>query len=150
MDVTALGLALRLVLGRKIEAYAVDAVPLIGRRRVPLSLKDVTQVAAAVGADNLGPDHAESTIFVTGDRARNAVKVGRPAAARLELVVGLVEWRGTTGAGVDALFGVVLVELAGARGLGAFFAEDAKLICSESVAYSKMMMDESLLERKCE
>lgn len=58
----------------------------------------------------------------------NAVKVCRPATSGLELVRGLVQRCFTTGAGVHALSGQVLVVLAGSGSLGAFLAEDAELL----------------------
>lgn len=47
---------------------------------------------------------------MTNNRAGDAVKVSRPAAARLELVGSLVERRLTTCASVDTFVWVVLVE----------------------------------------
>lgn len=44
-------------------------------------------------------------------------------------MVGFVEGRGAAAAGVDAGIRVVLVVFARARGLGAFLAEDAELLC---------------------
>jgi hypothetical protein len=64
---------------------------------------------------------------VTLNGARNAVEVGRPAAAGAEFVGGAVQWGRAAGAGVDARVRVVLVVFAGAGGFGAFLAEDAEL-----------------------
>lgn len=61
--------------------------------------------------------------------ARDAIKVGRPSAARLEFVIGLVEGLVAPSTSVDSLFRVVLVELSGSRRLSALFSQDAKLLC---------------------
>lgn len=105
---------------------------LVGGRRVALALEDVAQVAAAVGAHNLCALHAQRAVDVALDGARQAVKVGGPAAARLELVRRRVERRFAAGAAVDAGVGKVLVELAGEGALGALFAEDAELFWAVS------------------
>lgn len=102
-------------------------MPLVRRRVEPFSLKHVAQVPAAVAAHDLGPRHAKGAVLVPRHGARDAVEIGRPAAARVELVRGLVKRRVAAGAGVHARGGVVLVELAGAGGFGALFAEDAEL-----------------------
>ena len=104
-------------------------MPLIRRRRVPFPLKHVPQMPAAIRADNLGARHAKGTVRVPGHGAGDVVKVGRPAAAGLELVVGLVERSAAAGAAIDALGGHVLVVGAGEGGFGAFFAEDTELVC---------------------
>lgn len=102
---------------------------LIRRGLVPFALEDMTQVAAAVGADNLDAQHAQRTVRVPGDGAGDAVVVGGPATAGLELVVRLVQWCIAAGAGVDARLRCVLVILAGAGRLGSLFSEDAELLC---------------------
>jgi len=104
-------------------------VPLVGRRRVPFALEDVAQVAAAVGAHDLGARHAQGAVFVAGHGAWDAIEVGRPAAARLELVVGLVERGVAPGTVVDALVGEVLVVLSREGALGAFLPEHPELLC---------------------
>lgn len=121
-------LGLAFVLG-KVEADAVDAVALVGRGGMALALEDVAEVAAAVAADNLGAGHAERAVLVARHGAGDAVVVGRPAAAGLELVVGLVEGRVAAGAGVDARLRAVFVVLARAGTLGTLFAQDAELLC---------------------
>ena len=102
-------------------------MPFIRRRVKPFSLEHVAQMAAAVAAHDLGPRHAKGAVLVPRHGAREAVKVGRPAAPRVELVRGLVQRRVAAGTGVHARRRVVLVELAGAGGFGALFAEDAEL-----------------------
>ena len=120
-----------LILRREVDAHAVDAVALVRGRGVALALEDVAQVPTAVGTDDLGAPHAKGAVGVAGDGPRDAVKVRRPAAARLELVVGRVQRRLAAGAGVDACVGEELVVLAGPRGLSALLTEDAELFGSQ-------------------
>ena len=101
---------------------------LISGSRVSLALENVTKMAATVGANNLSALHAESAVSVSGHSTGHGVEESRPAAARLELVVGLVERSLATSAGVDTLGGHVLVKVAAVGGLGALFAEDAELL----------------------
>jgi hypothetical protein len=63
---------------------------LIRWRLVAFSFKDMTQMPTTVAADNLRSRHAEVAVGVSGHRARDGVKVRRPAAAGLEFVVGFV------------------------------------------------------------
>lgn len=109
-------------------------MPLVRGRRIPLSFEYMSQMASAVRAHNLRPLHAKCAICVSCDCARNVVKVRRPAAARLEFVVGFVKRRVAAGAGIDAVCGHVLVVLAAEGGFGAFFTEDSELFCIMSEA----------------
>lgn len=102
---------------------------LVSRGRISLSLEDVTKVSTTVGANNLSTLHTKGTVDMSGHSTRNSIEKGRPTAARLELVVCLVEGSFTAGAGVDTLGGHVLVKVAAVGGLGALFAEDAELLC---------------------
>lgn len=102
---------------------------LIRRRRESLSLENMTQVAAAVGADNFGSDGAEASVLVPGNRARDAIKICRPAAARLELVCCLVERCVACRASVGALLGVMLIKFSSARGFSSLFSENPELRC---------------------
>lgn len=102
---------------------------LICGRGVALALEDVTEVATAVGADNLDAGHAKGFILVSDNSARDAIEIGRPTAPRAELVGGLVQRRLAAGAGVDASLRGVLVEFAGAWGFGTLFSQDAELLC---------------------
>lgn len=110
------------------------AMTLVSRSRIALSLEDVTKMTTTVGADNLGTLHAKGTVGVSGYSTRDGVEEGRPAAARLELVVGLVKRSFAASAGVDTLGGHVLVKVATVGCLGALFAEDAELLCWELVS----------------
>jgi hypothetical protein len=62
----------------------------------------MAQVASAVAAHNLCPLHAECAVGVSSHRTRHGVKERRPAAARLELVLGSVDRRIAAGASVGA------------------------------------------------
>lgn len=104
-------------------------MPFVGRGGIALALEDVAEVAAAVGADDLGPGHAEGAVLMAGHGAWDAVKISGPAAARLELVVGFVQRRAAAGTGIDTLVRVVLVVSAGARALCALLPEDPELLC---------------------
>lgn len=85
-------------------------------------------MAATFGADNLGPEHPPGAILVPGDSARQAVEVGRPSTAGLELVVGLVQRRIATSTAIHALGGVVLVILPSSRRLSALLSENSELL----------------------
>jgi hypothetical protein len=102
---------------------------LIRRRIIPLPFKDMAQMPTAVAAHDLRALHTERLVRMSRHRAGDAVKVRGPAAAALELVVGLVERRAAGCARVHAGVRVVLVELVGEGRFGAFFAEDAELFC---------------------
>jgi len=103
-------------------------VALVGRGGEPLALEDVAQVSTAVGADDLDALHEHAAVLEALDGTRDAVKVGRPAAAAVELVGRLVQGRLAARARVHARGGLVLVELAGPGGLGALLAEDPELL----------------------
>jgi len=109
-------------------------MPLVRRVRITLPLEHMSQMAPTVCAHNLCPRHAERAVSVSCHCAGNVVKVRRPAAARLEFVVGFVEGCVATGTGVDAFGGGVLVVLAGEGGFGALFTEDAELFCKGLVS----------------
>lgn len=84
---------------------------LVGGGIIALALENMSQVTTAVGADNLCSCHTESAVLMTDDGARDAVKIGRPAATRAELVARLVKRCITTCAGVHTVVWLVLVEL---------------------------------------
>lgn len=104
---------------------------LIRGSRVPFTLEDVAKMTPAVAADNLGALHPEGVIHMSLHGARDRVEIGRPATARLELVVCLVERSIAASAVVHALRRVVRIVLAGAGAFGAFLTEDAELLCIE-------------------
>lgn len=88
----------------------------------------MAQMPAAIGAHNFRPHREHGPVLVALHCTRDAVKVGRPAAAAAELVRGFVQGRFASGTGVDALGRVVLVKFTGAGGFGALFAQDAELL----------------------
>ena len=73
----------------------------------------MSKMASTVGAHNLGSRHSERAISVTLHCTRYAVEIRWPSAARLKLVVRLVEWRITAGASVDTVVWLVLVVFTG-------------------------------------
>jgi hypothetical protein len=123
-----LGGSFFLVLGAKVDGDAVHTMPLILGIPKLFAFEDMAQVPSTVVAHDLRPHHAEPGIRALANSIRERVPEGRPAAAGVELVVGLVERRAAAGAGVHAGVGVVLVELAGAGRFGSFLAEDAELL----------------------
>jgi hypothetical protein len=109
-------------------------VTLISGSRVSLALEDVTKMATTVGADNLGALHTEGAVGVSGHSTRHSIEESRPAAARLELVVGLVERSLAASTGVNTLRGHVLVKVAAVGRLGALVTEDAELLYYRGVS----------------
>jgi hypothetical protein len=109
-------------------------VTLVGGSRITLALEDVTEMAATVGADNLSALHTESTVGVSGYSTRDGIEESGPSAARLELVVGLVERSLAAGTSVSTLRRHVLVKVAAVGRLGTLFAEDAELLCCDCVS----------------
>ena len=104
-------------------------MPLIRRRRIPLPLEHMTQMASTVCTHNLRPLHPERLIRMSRHGTRDRIVEGRPSAAGLEFLLGGVEGRGTAGAGVGPRGRGVFVVFACVGGFGAFFAEDAELFC---------------------
>lgn len=86
----------------KSQADTINTMPLIRRRRIPLALEHMAQMAPAVAAHNLRARHAEGAVRVPRHGAGDAVEIGGPAAPGLELVRRAVEGRGAAGTGVDA------------------------------------------------
>lgn len=131
-----LGLALGFVLGlrqgvvirREAQADTVHAMALVRRRPEPFALEDVAEVPATVGAYDLRAQHAKGAVLVPRHGAGDAVEIGRPSAAGLELVVGPVQGRVAAGAAVHALAGVVLVVLPSPRGLCSLLTENTELL----------------------
>lgn len=113
----------------KTQTDTIHTMTLISGRRVPFTLKDMTKMPATVAANNLGSLHSETAIDMSLDSSRDGVKVRRPAAARLELVICLVERSVAASAVVYTLRRVVGIVLAGAGSFGSFLAENAELLC---------------------
>ena len=80
-----------LLLRRKPQTDAIDTMPLIRRRRVSLSFKDMPKMSTTFGTNNLRPLHSERAVRMPSHSAWDRIEVCRPAAARLELVGCAVE-----------------------------------------------------------
>lgn len=126
---------------REPQANAVDTMPLISRRRVPLSLEYMPQMPATIATQYLRSRHAESPIRVSRHRAGDTIEICRPSASGLELVRGFVQRSVAGGAGVGARGGHVFVIGPGVGGFRAFLTEDAELFCDRS------MLDEMMGNR---
>jgi len=123
----------------EVNRHTVDTVSLILRVTEPLALEDMSQVSPTVIANNLRPHHSKTGVRLLSHSARYGIPERGPPAARVELVVCLVEGRFATGALVDAGVGVVLVEFAGAGHFGAFLTEDAELLYRGVSDYALMI-----------
>lgn len=100
--------------------------------REPLTLKDMTKVTTAVAADDLCALHAKGVVHMSLHGAGDGVKVGWPATAGLELVVGRVERGIAASAGIDTLGRVMRIVFSCARALGALLTENTELLCIDS------------------
>lgn len=116
------------LLGRhELQRDRVDAVADVPGGEL-LAAEDVAEVAAAVGALDLGPP-AVGVGEVFHRRGQFGVE-GGPAAVRRELVLGAVEQRAAAPARVDAVLEEVVV-LAGEGALGALVDDDRLLLGGE-------------------
>lgn len=120
--------AFRHILILESQTNAVDTMSLVRRRRVPLPLEHMSQMPSTIATHDFRPGHPERAIRMPRHRARDAIEIGRPSAAGLELVGRFVQRRVAAGTGVDAIGGHVLVVHTGVGGFGALFAEDAELL----------------------
>ena len=111
-------------------------MPLVRRGRIALPLKDMAKMPPTVPAHNLGAAHAERVILMPHDCAGNSIEESWPTTARLELVGCFVERRVACSACVDSGGRQVLVVLAAEWSLGAFFAQDAELLCEKVIRVS--------------
>jgi hypothetical protein len=87
-------------------------VSLVSRRRVTLSLENVSQMSSAIAAHDLCPLHAKCAVGVSSYSTRNSVEEGGPTAARFELVLSGVDGRIAAGTSVGAGSWRVLVVFA--------------------------------------
>src|SRR3954454_3615180 len=101
----------------EVQRGAVDAVALaatVGRAVV----EDMAEVAATAGAGDLGADHPVGAVLMQLERLGvGGMGEARPAAARVELVVG-AEDLGVAARAAEHPGGLVVGVLAGERGLG--------------------------------
>lgn len=75
----------------EVQRDTIHAVPLIDRVPKLFPLEHMPQVAAAIGAHNLGARHKHRLVLVSLDGAGDRVEKGGPAAARVELCFRGVE-----------------------------------------------------------
>ena len=66
-------------------------MPLVGRCGISFSFEYVSQMSATVAAHDLRAPHSEGIIGMPSHGTGDTVEVGRPAAARLKLVIGSVQ-----------------------------------------------------------
>ena len=109
----------------------IDAVAGIFCRKT-LAFKHVTEVAAAVGAHDFYPFHAERIVHVPDDGAGNFVVKRRPAAAAVELVRRTVKWRVAAPAN-ESPGGFMVPIFAGEGAFGAFLGDDVLFLFGEGV-----------------
>lgn len=126
---SSLGLGVSICILRKPQTDTVDTVALVCWRWESLAFKNMPEVASAVITDNLGPFHSKCVVDMSLNSTGDRIKVGRPATARLELVVGLVEGRVAAGAVINTLGGVVRVIFTSTSRLSALFTENPELCC---------------------
>ncbi len=100
--------------------------------RHALAVKYVSEVTAAVGAGDLYPAHAERTIDVADNGARDFVIKRRPAAAAVELVGRIVQRRITTAAHENSIAFKVVV-FTGKGPFGAFMRNNLFFFRCEDV-----------------
>lgn len=98
-----------LILRREIQTDTIDTMAFVRRGGEALTLEDVAQMTATVRADDFNTRHPQAAVFVASHGPRDAVEVGGPSTAGLELRVGLVEGCVAPRTGVDTFAGVVLV-----------------------------------------
>ena len=106
--------------GNQRHRYRVDAVSLIGGRRIALALEYVAQVAVAIGTQHLDAVHAARVVGPQHDGVGvGRVEERRPAAMGFELLGATEDLRATGPALVDALgLGVGVLTGEGAFGTG--------------------------------
>src|SRR4051812_9481308 len=90
------------------QRRGVDAVAQSGRSRT--IVEDMAEMAVAVRAQHLGPDHAVADVALFIDMAFDRGRgEARPAAAGIEFCVGFEQRLAATGAGVSAVALLMLV-----------------------------------------
>jgi hypothetical protein len=108
--------------GDELERHAVDAISQTGG--LGPVVEDMSLVALASGAVNLGPRHKEFRISACfHDLGIDRLPEARPACTAIELVFRGKQWKVAPGAMVDPRL-VVLMERAGKSPLGVLMAQD--------------------------
>lgn len=69
------------MIGLKIQAYRVNAVPFIGWSVETLSFKNMAKVSIALGASHLGTNHTHGIVSVQIDCPGNCLVKCGPSAA---------------------------------------------------------------------
>lgn len=103
-------------------------MPLIRRRGISLSLKDMPKMTTTIRAHNFGPRHSKRIVRVSRHSARDIVEIRRPSATRLELVICFVERGVAASAGVDARLRHMLVVFADVWSFGSLLSENTELL----------------------
>lgn len=93
-------------------------------------------MATTVAASNLRALHSQSAVRMPRHRARQRIKVRRPPAPALELVIRRVQRGTAASAVVHALVRVMLVVLAASWGLGALVTQDVELLWNGNLAWT--------------
>jgi hypothetical protein len=89
----------------------------------------MAKMTTAVATNNLGALHAKCVVHMALHSSGNGVKVGRPATARLELVVRRIERGIASSAIINALGRVMGVIFSCTGSLGTLLAEYTELLC---------------------
>ena len=116
----------------KPQTHTINTMPLIRRILVALPLKHMAQMPITPRAHNLSALAPHRAVHAPRHGARHGVEKRRPPAPAGELVARLVQRGRAAGARVDACGRLVLVVGAAEGRLGAFFAQDAELLCAEA------------------
>ena len=119
------------ILRAEIQTNTVDAMPLIRRRRISLSLEHMSQVTSTVRTNYLNPFHAKSAIRMPRHGTRHSIVKGRPSTSGPKLLTRGIQRSLAAGTSIHALGGLVLVVFTRERRLGALFAQDAELFGRE-------------------
>lgn len=111
----------------KPQTNTIHTVTLIGRGRIPFTLEDMTKMASTVAAGNFRALHTKGAVHMSLYSTGNRVKIGRPATAGLELVIGLVQRCVAAGAVINTRGRGVGVIFTSSRALCPLLAEDPEL-----------------------
>src|SRR3954469_8603068 len=126
--------------GFELQRRGIDAV---AQARRPRAVgEDMTEMAAALGAQHLGADHAVTDVPLLIDMALGGgLGEARPAAAGIELRVGLEQHIAAAGAGIGTGAVVVLI-FAGEGTLGRLLAQHRVLHRRQLVAPLLFALDD--------
>lgn len=111
---------------------------LICGSRVSLALKHMAEMTSAVGTDNLRSLHAKCAVHMSGHSTGDRIKVCRPTAARLELVVGGIKRGIAAGAVVNTFGRVMVIVFTSAGAFSSLLAEDSELFYCSKLVYTRI------------